>query len=206
MHIILWSPSLCRNIHVVTWSVQEYSCTVLCSPRSVEEYACRARTLGSMCMLMHELSGWVFKGVVGVKSSFFKIYIFFMCSCVYMHLEQDSQVLEQLKMSISRYTYFYIMYLCHSINFTLPRGDSSPPLVHLEEMIPTSQYLTSQYLYIISKCSSFQALFKLFSSSLPYQLKIFIKTRESGVCPATREPKEILLCLERSLEADIPRK
>ena len=30
---------------VVTWSVQEYSCTVLCSPRSVQEYACRARTL-----------------------------------------------------------------------------------------------------------------------------------------------------------------
>ena len=73
-----------------------------------------------------------------------------------MYLEQDSQVLEQLKMSISRYTYFYIMYLYHSIYFTLPRGGSPPPLVHLEEMIPTSQYL-----YIISKYSSFQALFKL---------------------------------------------
>ena len=61
---------------------------------------------------------------------------------------------------LERYTYFYIMYLCHSpIYFTLPRGGSSPPLVQLEEMI-----LTSQYLYIISKCSSFQALFKLFSS------------------------------------------
>ncbi len=71
-----------------------------------------------------------------------------------MYVEQDSQVLEQLKMSVSRYTYFYIMYLCHSIYFTLPRGGSSPPLVHLEEMIPTSQYL-----YIISKCSSFQALY-----------------------------------------------
>ena len=120
-----------------------------------------------------------------------------MCSCVDMYLEQDSQVLEQLKMSISRYTYFYIMYLCHSIYFTLPRGGSSPPLVHLEEMIPTSQYL-----YIISKCSSFQALFKLFT--LP--AKKSIKTRGSGICPVTREPKEILLCLERSLEADIPRK
>ena len=75
-----------------------------------------------------------------------------MRSCVYIYLELDSQVLKQLKMSISRYTYFYIMYLCHSIYFTLPRGGSSPPLVHLEEMIPTSQYL-----YIISKCSSFQA-------------------------------------------------
>ena len=71
-----------------------------------------------------------------------------------MYLEQDPQVLEQLKMSISRYTYFYIMYLYHSIYFTLPQGGSSPPLVHLEEMIPTSQYL-----YIISKCRSFQALY-----------------------------------------------
>ena len=25
----LWSAGLCRNIHVVTWSVQENSCTVL---------------------------------------------------------------------------------------------------------------------------------------------------------------------------------
>ena len=113
-----------------------------------------------------------------------------------MYLEHDFQVLEQLKMSISIYTYFYIMYLCHSIYFTLPRGGSSPPLAHLE-MIPTSQYL-----YIISKCRSFQALFKLFT--LP--AKKSIKTRESGVCPVTREPKESLLCLERSLEADIPRK
>ena len=70
-----------------------------------------------------------------------------------MYVEQDSQVLEQLKMSISRYTYFYIMYLCHSIYFTLPRGDSSPPLVHLEEMIPTSQYILYQNV----------ALFKLFT-------------------------------------------
>ena len=100
-----------------------------------------------------------------------------MCSCcVYMYLEQDSQVLEQLKMSISEITYFYIMYLCHSIYFTLPRGSSSPPLVHLEEMIPTSQYL-----YIISKCSSFQAF------TLP--AKKSIKTRGSGICPVTREPK-----------------
>ena len=36
---------LCRDIHVVTWPVQEYSGTVLCSPRSVQEYTCRARTL-----------------------------------------------------------------------------------------------------------------------------------------------------------------
>ena len=93
-------------------------------------------------------------GVIRDKILFF--YIIFMCSCcVYMYLEQDSQVLEQLKMSISRYTYFYIMYLCHSpIYFTLPREGSFPPLVQLEEMI-----LTFQYLYIISKCSSFQALY-----------------------------------------------
>ena len=97
---------------------------------------------------------WLISGVLGVRSFFFTYIYIFMCSCVYMYLEQDSQVLEQLKMSISRYTYFYIMYLCHSIYFTLPRGGSSPPLVHLEEMIPTSQYL-----YIISKCSSFQALY-----------------------------------------------
>ena len=135
-----------------------------------------------------------FKGGIRGKILIFLHIFFFYVLMVYMYLEQDSQVLEQLKMSISRYTYFYIMDLCHSIYFTLPRGGSSPPLVHLEEMIPTSQYL-----YIISKCSSFQAL-------LPYQLKISIKTRGSGVCPVTREPKEILLCLERSLEADIPRK
>ena len=27
--VIKWSPGLCRNIHVVTWSVLDYSCTVL---------------------------------------------------------------------------------------------------------------------------------------------------------------------------------
>ena len=107
------------------------------------------------------LTAWL----LGVRSYYFFTY-FFMCSCcVYMYLEQDFQVLEQLKMSISRYTYFYIMYLCHSpIYFTLPRGGSSPPIVQLEEMILTSH----QYLYIISKSSSFQA-------TLPYQLKNLIK-------------------------------
>ena len=29
--VILWSPGLCRNIHVVTWSVQEYSCCTVYS-------------------------------------------------------------------------------------------------------------------------------------------------------------------------------
>ena len=76
---------------------------------------------------------------IGVKS-FFKTFFFLcahgVCICFY---KQDSQVLEQLKTSISRYTYFYIMCLCHSpIYFTLPRGGSSPLLVQLEEMIPTS--------------------------------------------------------------------
>ena len=88
-----------------------------------------------------------------------------LCSCcVYMYLEQDSKVIEQLKMSIWREIYLFLYHvLMHSpIYFTLPRGGSSPPLV--------------QYLYIISKCSSFQALFKLFSSSLPYQLKNLIKS------------------------------
>ena len=51
--VILWSPGLWRNIHVVTWSVQEY--------------ACRARTLWSMCMVMHELTGWVFKAWFRVR-------------------------------------------------------------------------------------------------------------------------------------------
>ena len=36
---------------------------------SVQEYACRARTLWSMCMLMHELSGWVFKAWVRIIHS-----------------------------------------------------------------------------------------------------------------------------------------
>ena len=77
-----------------------------------------------------------------------------MCSCcVYMYLEQESQVIEQLKISISRDIPIFISCIY---------ATSSPPLV--------------QYLYIISKCSSFQALFKLFSSSLPYQLKNLIKS------------------------------
>ena len=69
----------------------------------------------------------------------------------------------------------------------------SPPLVHLEEMIPTSQYL-----YIISKCSSFRAL---------YLTSLKNKLKHEGVGFAlSRENQEILLCLERSLVADIPRK
>ena len=109
-----------------------------------------------------------------------------MCSCcVYMYQEHDSQVLEQLKMSISRYTYFYIMYLCHSpIYFTLPRGYSSPLLVQLEAMT----LLPILYQNV--------ALFKLFKKNL-------------GVWSLScheRTAKEILLCLERSLEADILRK
>ena len=64
------------SVHVVTWSVQEYSCTVLCYyvvcagiilhyPVFTQVCAgiCRARTLWSMCMLMHELSGSIFKAV-----------------------------------------------------------------------------------------------------------------------------------------------
>ena len=112
-------------------------------------------------------------GVLGIRSYFFT-YFFFMCSCcVYMYLEQDSLVLEQLKMSISRYTYFYIMYLRNSpIYFTLPRGGSSPPLVQLEEMIPTSStFILYQNV----------ALYKPFT--LP--AKICNKTREVRVCPVT---------------------
>ena len=102
---------------------------------------------------LEDKSFTLIKGVLGVRSYFFSYIYFYVPMCVYVS-RTSSQVLEQLKMSISRYTYFYIMYLCHSIYFTLPRGVSSPPLVHLEEMIPTSQYL-----YIISKCSSFQAFY-----------------------------------------------
>ena len=45
--VILWSPGLCRNIHVVTWSVQEYSCRGQNPLIYVDAH-------------MHELSGWVF--------------------------------------------------------------------------------------------------------------------------------------------------
>ena len=78
-----------------------------------------------------------------------------MCPCVYMYVEQYSQVLEQLKKCLSRDIPFFIScaYATQFISLCLG-GGSSPPLVHLEEMIPTSQYL-----HIISKCSSFQALY-----------------------------------------------
>ena len=71
-----------------------------------------------------------------------------------MYLEQDPQVLEQLKMSyLEMYLFLYHVFMPLNL-FHFPRGGSSSPLVHLEEMIPTSQYLC-----IITKCSSFQAFY-----------------------------------------------
>ena len=56
--VIAWSM---QNIHVVTWSVQEFSFTVLCSPGLCRNMPAEPELFDLMCMLMHELSGWVFK-------------------------------------------------------------------------------------------------------------------------------------------------
>ena len=39
-----------------------------------------------------------------------------MCLCVYMYLEQDSQVLEQLKMSLSRDIYLFLYHVFMPLN------------------------------------------------------------------------------------------
>ena len=125
------------------------------------------------------------KGVLGMRS-----YVRMLCVKVSRTRFPSSRAIIEVYLEINL---FYIMYLCHSpIYFTLSRRGSSPPLVQMEEMI-----LNFPYLYI---------KMWLFSSSLLYQLKQLINHEECGFHCHEGTAKEILLCLERSIEADVPRK
>ena len=86
-----------------------------------------------------------------------------MCSCVYMYLEQDSQVLEQLKMSISE-IYLFLFHVFMPLNlfhFASRRFFSAfSPFGGDDPYFPVPLYYIKMY---------------RFSSSLPYQLKNLLK-------------------------------